>query len=238
MRVAGLPLVLQAVLLSIVFPAAGDSAEMGRTAFHRHRHHAHVSETERTMFRGQSLEAKIHFCSECHGRLGQGYGGYYTIPQLAGQQLPYIQNQFKAIHERVRDDPLVAKIMWPYLRDLDPGIWAGLAEHFSALPPTAHPGGPKNLVAEGKKLFEEGVPDANIPACVACHGDKAQGSDVVPRLAGQFYGYTVDELTDWVRGYRAKDPETPENPNVMQPIASSLSKEQIAAVAAYLSRLD
>ena len=93
-------------------------------------------------------------------------------------------------------------------------------------------------MAEGKKLFEEGVPDANIPACVACHGDKAQGSDVVPRLAGQFYGYTVDELTDWVRGYRAKDPETPENPNVMQPIASSLSKEQIAAVAAYLSRLD
>ena len=148
MRVASLPLVLQAVLLSIVFPAAGDSAEMDRTAFHRHRHHTHVSETGRTMFRGQSLEAKIHFCSECHGRLGQGYGGYYTIPQLAGQQLPYIQNQFKAIHERVRDDPLVAKIMWPYLRDLDPGIWSGLAEHFSALPPTAHPGGPKNLVAE------------------------------------------------------------------------------------------
>ena len=143
MRVAGLPLVLQAVLLSIVFPAAGDSAEIGRTAFHRHRHHAHVSETGRTMFRGQSLEAKIHFCSECHGRLGQGFAGYYTIPQLAGQQLPYIKNQFKAIHERVRDDPLVAKIMWPYLRDLDPEIWSGLAEHFSALPPTAHPEVPK-----------------------------------------------------------------------------------------------
>ncbi len=238
MRVVSLRLVLLAVLLSVVFPAGGDSAEMGRTAFHRHRYHAHVSETERTMFRGQSLEAKIHFCSECHGRLGQGYRGYYTIPQLAGQQLPYIKNQIKAIHEHVRDDPVAKKIMVPVLRSLDPGLWPGVAEHFSNLPPTAHPGGPKNLVAEGKKLFEEGVPDANIPACAACHGDKAQGSDVVPRLAGQLYAYTVDELTDWVQGYRTKDPENPENPNVMQPIASSLSKEQISAVAAYLSRLD
>ncbi len=238
MKVASLPLVLQAVLLSIVFPAVGDSANLGKTALHRHRHHAHVSETGRTMFRGNSLEAKIHFCSECHGRSGQGYRGYYAIPQLAGQPTPYIKNQFKAIHERVRDDPLVKKIMEPYLRNLDPGIWSGLAEHFSTLTPTAHPGGPKNLVAEGKKIFAEGNADANIPACSACHGDGAQGNDVVPRLGGQLYGYLVDELSDWVHGYRSKDPENPENPNVMLPIASSLTKEQIAAVAAYLSRLD
>jgi len=238
MRVASLPLVLQAVLLSIVFSAVGHTADIESTAYHKHRHHAPVSETERTKFRGNSLEAKIHFCSECHGRLGQGYHGYYAIPQLAGQPTHYIENQFKAIHERIRDDPLVAKIMEPYLRNLDPKLWPGLAQHFSALPPTAHPGGPKNLVAEGKKIFEEGIADANIPACSACHGEQAQGNDMVPRLAGQHYRYVVDELTDWVQGYRAKDPETPEDPNVMKPIARSLSKEQIAALAAYLSRLD
>jgi len=239
MRVASLTLALQAVLLSIVFPAVGHSADIGRTAHHRHKHRTHLSESGRTMFRGNSLDAKIHFCSMCHGQSGQGYRGYYTIPQLAGQPTHYIENQFKAIHERVRDDPLVAKIMEPYLNHLDPGLWPGLAEHFSALHPRAHPGGPKNLVAEGKKIFEEGIPDANIPACSACHGDNAQGNgDTVPRLAGQLYGYVVDELTDWVEGYRAKDPETPAVPNVMQPIASSLTKEQIAAVAAYLSRLD
>ncbi len=237
MKVASLPLVLQAILLSIVLPAAGYSADMGKTAYHRHRHHARAGETERIMFRGNSLEAKIHFCSECHGQQGQGFHGYYAIPQLAGQQPKYLENQFKAIHEHVRDDPLVKKIMWPYLRDLSPVVFQGLAEHFSALHPRAHPGGPKNLVAEGKKIFEEGIPDANIPACSACHGENAQGNDAVPRLAGQHYRYLVDELTDWVQGFRAKDPETPENPNVMQPIASSLTKAQIAAVAAYLSRV-
>ncbi len=238
MKVASLPLVLQAVLLSIVFPAVGDSANLGKTAYHRHGHHAHVSEIERAAFRGNSLEAKIHFCSECHGRTGQGFHGYYAIPQLAGQPTHYLENQFKAIHEHVRDDPLVAKIMQPYLRNLDPGLWPGLSQHFSDLHPRAHPGGPKSLVAEGKKIFEEGVPDANIPACSACHGEQAQGNDTVPRLAGQHYRYLLDELTDWVEGYRAKDPETPENPNVMQPIASSLTKAQITAVAAYLSRVD
>jgi len=238
MRVASLPLVVQTVLISIALPAVVHSADMDKTAYHRHRHHAHVSETEKAVFRGHSLEAKIHFCSECHGRSGQGFRGYYAIPQLAGQQAKYLENQIKAIHEHVRDDPVAKKIMVPMLSSVDPAMWPAIAEHFSALHPRAHPGGPKNLVAEGKKIFDEGVPDANIPACSACHGENAQGNDVVPRLAGQLYGAVLDELTDWVKGYRAKDPETPENPNVMQPIASSLTKEQIAAVAAYVSRLD
>ena len=187
MRVAGLPLVLQAVLLSIVFPAAGDSAEMGRTAFHRHRHHAHVSETERTMFRGQSLEAKIHFCSECHGRLGQGYGGYYTIPQLAGQQLPYSRTSSRRSTNVSGMIPLSRRSCGPICAISIRGFGRALPSTSAPFPQRHTLEVPENLVAEGKKLFEEGVPDANIPACVACHGDKAQGSDVVPRLAGQLY---------------------------------------------------
>jgi cytochrome c553 len=52
------------------------------------------------------------------------------------------------------------------------------------------------------------------------------------------YAYTVAQLKGWGKGYRSKDPASPENPNTMQPIAEGMTKEQIAAVSAYLSRLD
>ena len=45
----------------------------------------------------------------------------------------------------------------------------------------------------------------------------------------------VEAGNDWVQGHRAKDPVTPADPNTMQPIAKSLNKEQIKAVAAFLS---
>ena len=100
-------------------------------------------------------------------------------------------------------------------------------------PPAAD--GPRGAVRAGRKLFQDGVPDQNIPACAACHGEDGHGSDQVPRVAGQLYTYTVEALNDWVNGFRGKDPVTPEDPNTMQPIAKSLNKEQIRAVAAYLS---
>ena len=35
--------------------------------------------------------------------------------------------------------------------------------------------GDSELAAEGKIIFENGVPDENIAACQACHGPEAQG---------------------------------------------------------------
>ncbi len=224
-------------IFAIVFPAAGYSADMGKTAYHRHRHYAHVSETGRIMFRGNSLEAKIHFCSECHGQSGRGFRGYYPIPQLAGQQVQYLENQFKALSEHRRDNPVAKRFMVPVIASVDPAIRTGIAEYFSTR--TARPagGGPKNLVAQGRKIFEEGLPDENVPACSACHGADAKGSDMVPRLAGQLYAYTVAQLSGWSKGYRAKDSASAEDENTMKPIASSMNKQQIEAVAAYVSRL-
>ncbi len=238
MRVASLPLVLQTVLLSVVLPVVGHSADMGKTAFHRHRHHAHSAETGETAFHRNGLQAKIHFCTECHGPSARGFRGYYPIPQLAGQQVQYLENQFKALAEHRRDNPVAKRFMVPVVQSIDPAMRTAIAEHFSALKPRPAGGGPKNLVEQGKKIFAEGVPDENIPACAACHGEAGKGSDMVPRIAGQMYAYTVAQLSGWGKGYRAKDPVSAEDANTMQPIASSMTKEQISAVAAYVSRLD
>ena len=91
-------------------------------------------------------------------------------------------------------------------------------------------------MATGKEIFQDGVPDANIAACAACHGPDAMGHEQIPRLAGQLYSYVVKELADWGTE-RGQNPAKPDTSAIMLPIAHSLNKRQIEAVAAYVSSL-
>ena len=97
-------------------------------------------------------------------------------------------------------------------------------------------GGPRNLVATGQKIFQEGIPEANVPACSACHGPDAKGEAAIPRLAGQLYPYTVRQLSGWSkeRGQAAAKDDTTA---VMTAISHNLTPPQIDAIAAYLSYL-
>ena len=184
------------------------------------------------------LEQKIAYCKSCHGTHGQGYDAAYTIPRLAGQQIPYIENVFKALKQHTRDDPTAQMFMIPAEGSIKPGMHSLLAEYFHGLDARPAEDGPRDLVAEGKKIYDEGVPSAHVPACTACHGTDAKGSEAIPRLAGQHYSYLVGQLMGWQKGYRSKDPVKPDAPNSMQPIAATMNTEQIAAVAAYLSFCD
>ncbi len=178
---------------------------------------------------------KVEYCKNCHGSAGQGFHGYYTAPRLAGQTSAYLENQFQALLSHRRDNPVAKQFMVHALDGTDASMRASIAQYFSHLHAGPGGGGPRHLVARGKKIFEEGVPDSNVPACSACHGPKAEGDQANPRLAGQVYSYTVAQLTGWSKGYRSKDPVTPGETNVMGPIATSMTMEQISAVAAYLS---
>jgi len=181
------------------------------------------------------LEDKIAYCKSCHGARGQGFLGYYTVPRLAGQQVQYIKNVFKALEGHTRDNPTAKKFMVPAEGSIKPDMQAALAKYLNGLDAPPAGDGPRDLVAEGKKIYEQGVPDANVPACAACHGADAKGTEATPRLAGQHYSYLAAQLMGWKKGYRSQDPVSQGAPNTMQPIAADLTKEQIAAVAAYLS---
>jgi cytochrome c553 len=185
----------------------------------------------------QGLQAKVEYCKTCHGASGEGFQGFYAAPRLAGQTVEYMENQFRAIAEHRRDNPGAKMFMAPVLGNLDPATRTALAKHFNRLNPAPVGGAPRKLVAAGKKIYDGGIPEANVPACAACHGPDAKGIEIVPSLAGQLYPYTVAQLTGWSKGLRAKDPVAPGEPNIMVPIASSLTKAQISAVAAYLSYL-
>ena len=181
------------------------------------------------------LEDKIAYCKCCHGAHGQGYLGAFTIPRLAGQKVPYMENVFKALEKHTRDNPPATMFMIPSERSIKPGMHSAIAKYFNGLEARPAEDGPRRLVAEGKKIYDEGVTSANVPACTTCHGADAKGSEAAPSLAGQHYSYLVGQLMGWNKGYRSKDSVTPGAPNDMQRVATGLTKEQIAAVAAYLS---
>jgi cytochrome c553 len=178
------------------------------------------------------LEAKIEYCQDCHGPSGQGYRGFFPIPRLAGQQTEYLKNQLQAFVEHRRTN----NIMFNVAHTLSPAMIAALAVDFRALNPKPLGGAPRSLVATGEKIFQDGVPDANVAACAACHGPDAKGSEEIPRLAGQLHDYIFNKLTNWSKE-RGQNPTKPDTSAVMSPVAHSLTKPQVEAVAAYLSYL-
>ncbi len=179
-----------------------------------------------------AVVAKLAYCQDCHGQSGQGYRGFFPIPRLAGQQIEYLENQLRAFVERRRPNPIMSNVA----HVLSPDMITALATKFRDFNPKPLGGGPKDLVAKGERIFQDGVPDANVAACAACHGPKALGYEQIPRLAGQLYPYIIKELTNWSKE-RGQDPAKPDTSFIMAPIAHSLTRSQVDAVAAYLSDL-
>ena len=181
----------------------------------------------------QELQAKIDYCKTCHGVAGQGFRGSVPMPRLAGQQSEYLQNQLEAFIERRRTNPVMNNVA----HVLSPSMLAGLAAHFKDLNPRPLGGAPKELVTAGKKIYEDGVPSAEVPACVSCHGPDAKGAEAFPRLAGQLHDYLFRKLVNWSKE-RGQDKAKPDNSAIMEPIAHNLTDAQVKAVAAYLSYLE
>jgi cytochrome c553 len=181
----------------------------------------------------QELKAKTEYCKTCHGVSGQGFRGAFPMPRLAGQQPEYLKNQLSAFIERRRANP----VMFNVAHVLSPPMLTALSTYFLELNPKPLGGGPRELAAAGKKIYEDGVPSAEVPPCASCHGPDAKGADAFPRLAGQLHDYIFRKLTNWDKE-RGQDKANPDTSAIMQPIAHNLTEAQIKAVAAYLSLLE
>jgi cytochrome c553 len=216
MKLSNIRLALPAAILAIVVSATGRAEDAGIATFSK-----------------QALQAKIEYCKTCHGVSGQGFHGSTPIPRLAGQQTEYIENQLRAFIEHRRNN----KYMFNVSHVLSPDMRTALAKHFSELNPKPLGGAPKGLLAMGKKIYEGGIPDADVPPCASCHGPEAKGAGEFPRLAGQLNDYILNKLVNW-NTERGQDPAKPDTSAIMQPIAHKLTKPQIEAVAAYLNYLE
>ena len=181
----------------------------------------------------QELKSKTDYCKTCHGVSAQGFRGAFPMPRLAGQQPEYLKNQLSAFIEHRRTNP----VMFNVAHVLSPPLLTALTTYFRDLDPKPLGGAPRELVAAGRKIYEEGVPSAEVPPCASCHGPDAKGADAFPRLAGQLHDYIFRKLTNWDRE-RGQDKANPDTSAIMQPIAHNLTEAQVKAVAAYLSYLD
>ena len=84
--------------------------------------------------------------------------------------------------------------------------------------------------AKGEALYTNGDAKRGVAACMGCHGaNGVSGGGAYPKLAGQHASYIVKQLKD----YKAAK----ERPNaVMSAFAGLLSDEDMANVAAYVSK--
>ena len=177
-------------------------------------------------WKGHTESLVTRNCTWCHGTSAQGY---LPAPRLAGQRRQYIENQLLNFSEHTRDNPFSRQYMWAAVANLSPEIAHYLAGYFSTLSPKAANDGLRELAALGAAIYQDGIPESNIVACVACHGPNAEGVGEIPRLGGLSYSYLTRRLEQWGEGFHtaAKFP--------MPRIANSLSPDQIEALASYLS---
>jgi cytochrome c553 len=175
---------------------------------------------------GDGESASVRNCTWCHGTSGQGYT---VAPRLAGQRAQYIESQILSFRAHTRDNPFSKQYMWSAVAALDPHTARDLATYFATITPKAANDGDRDLAARGKAIYLDGIPEANIVSCYACHGPNAEGVRDIPRLGGLAYFYLKGRLEQWGQGYHS-GPGSP-----MPMVASHLGRDEIEALASYLS---
>jgi cytochrome c553 len=174
-----------------------------------------------------ALRKTVETCGTCHGVNGRSVSP--TFPNLAAQQAGYIELQLKAFKDQTRADPDAQAYMWGMASQLSDPMITALAGYFASQPAAPAKMGNSALIAQGKHLFEEGVPARQIPPCASCHGTHAEGLAMFPRLAGQHAPYLLKQLLVIQSVLRTAP--------VMHGVIKDLTKDQMQAVVAYLESI-
>jgi len=174
-------------------------------------------------------KSKSATCAACHGADGNSVNPIW--PKLAGQHASYIEQQLAAFKGGAR----VNATMSPMAMPLSEQDMADLAAYFSSQ--QSHPavGDPANeQIVLGKQIYQAGIADKGVAACMACHGPSGSGNPAAkfPRLSGQHAAYLESTLKGFRSGERANDPN-----RMMRDIAAKMSDAEMSAVAAYIGAL-
>ncbi len=174
-----------------------------------------------------NLQKTVETCSVCHGVKGHSVSP--TFPNLAAQTAPYLELQMHAFKDQTRADPDAQAYMWGMASPLSDASISQLADFYAKQPPAQGRGGSEGLILRGKKIYMEGVPARQIPACASCHGANAEGNGPFPRLAGQHAPYLLKQLLVIQSVLRTAP--------VMHGIIKDLDRDQMQAVVSYLESI-
>lgn len=164
-------------------------------------------------------------CAICHGETGEA--GSEEFPVLAGQHEKYLAKQLRDFQAGRRES-----VMQRFVKGLSDEDIVAVAKFFSRQKAPPHKPSDPDLVAAGRFLFEKGNGQTGIPPCRACHGEKAAGTETLPRLAGQHAPYVQRQLREFGQRKRTNDNE------IMFTIAEKLGPFEIKALGEFLATLD
>ena len=162
---------------------------------------------------------KAVVCAACHG--ADGNSPSTDVPNLAGQTWRYIYIQLKDFKEGRRSNPIMSAMAATLSRQdmIDLG-------NFYA----AQAAKPLNFqVDEAKAALGKAKADETL--CAMCHLGGFSGQNEIPRVAGQQYGYVVQQLHNFKTRTRTNDAGN------MTSVAQTLSDADIENLAHYIASL-
>ena len=158
------------------------------------------------------------FCANCHGE--DGISRYPEVPNLAGQNPEYVLTQTEAFLTGQRKDAFMEGM----IKVLSERQKANVALFYAnAKVSPSRTSGDTPLAREGAAHYAR--------LCARCHGEKALGDAVHPRLAGQ----QADYLRINIRRYLTLSGERFYAP--MTATVTQLGEKNIESVVEYLSGL-
>ena len=175
-------------------------------------------------------DASVTPCFMCHGLDGVGDSAG-AFPRLTEQAAFYMYKQLIDYASGARP----SDVMTPIAREMTEPQMANVAFYYSVVdaPYAPRPVVEPEVLARGREIAEDGLPEAGLQACNFCHGEDGGGNPpLFPYLAGQYAPYTELQMQLFKRDIRTNDPLA-----VMRDIAEDLSDEDIRAVALYFEWL-
>ena len=175
-----------------------------------------------------TLAQRLLACTSCHA--AKEYREAF-FPHIAGKPAGYLYNQLVNFREGRRQYPLMT-----YMVDHLPDAYLReIAQYFSQLPPATVPAQATTMsttaLARGRTLATLGDPAIDVPACIACHGQKLTGvAPAIPGLLGLPRDYINAQFGAWRNHVRRTNA-----PDCMGLIANRLSNQDVAAVSSWLA---
>ena len=162
-------------------------------------------------------ENKASQCVACHS-VDNSHGA----PLLDGLPTRYLINQFELYKSGKRFGP----VMQRQLNALAPPDLQAIAEYFSSRQPTRS----STKVDLDQQVLQLGMTIAHDLGCAACHGQNYQGTQDVPRLAGQLKNYLAFTIVKLQRDSSLHPPMASSGQLVPQP--------SVEALAAYFASME